>query len=580
MNSHNNFHMTHEDTYDYFNTKDRVMERKFIYCYDPIAEKVSKREKSNALNRIFRFLQLLCENNNVEMKKFIRLQRDEDGSERPNSINFIEKTTLLLRRFFKIMNVNILAIPLFLLDFVNEVTQLPCVENQVTFCKSTFLEDLCFMEAFMTKEKQITMLIESKENVDELFDIYNKSVSLVLSNMEGNDDVVFDQIRYKLTLGFLGALTIYNFRECLDHFNIPYDKNHQLITNDNVSRLKEAIKKSELPDCYLNLINIFSVLYKENDRRREGQEDRLAEYIKCFPALDHLKKEIMRIEINLFSRQYIYFPRHPLFGCLSRETRKQIMQSVDRDTQRDKLNGLINYADEVIEEMEMFQNMTTSSYTYWRSAALYLSFIVQVLVLFMISIELGPDNFDLYYSGRLWWFVVKLLSIGQLACSIYYFVEWVRVRSDLAVKKHTRELKNTMLVEEEEKEQPYFRKKLEPIYRKLFVFISLCKHESEFISIVLFMMASALGALAGPQFFALHLLEPFSRIAIMKSVFEAVIFNAKQLLTVSLLGVFFVYTFSLVSLAFNILELPEKKQSCENVMDCVLSIYVSGTVSE
>jgi hypothetical protein len=52
--------MTHEDTYDYFNTKDRVMERKFIYCYDPIAEKVAKREKSNALNRIFRFLQLLC----------------------------------------------------------------------------------------------------------------------------------------------------------------------------------------------------------------------------------------------------------------------------------------------------------------------------------------------------------------------------------------------------------------------------------------------------------------------------------------------------------------------------------------
>jgi hypothetical protein len=94
------------------------------------------------------------------------------------------------------------------------------------------------------------------------------------------------------------------------------------------------------------------------------------------------------------------------------------------------------------------------------------------------------------------------------------------------------------------------------------------------------MIASSLGALAGPQFFALHLLEPFGRIAIMKSVFEAVIFNAKQLLTVSLLGVFFVYTFSLVSLAFNIFVLPAKKQSCENVMDCVLSIYVSGTVSE
>lgn len=114
------------------------------------------------------------------------------------------------------------------------------------------------------------------------------------------------------------------------------------------------------------------------------------------------------------------------------------MQTVDRDTQRDKLNGLIGYADEVIEEMEMFQNMTTSSYTYWRSAALILSFIVQIFVLFMISIELGPDEFSLSYRSRLWWLVVKLLSIGQLGCSVYYFVEWVRVRSDLAVKKHTR----------------------------------------------------------------------------------------------------------------------------------------------
>jgi hypothetical protein len=75
------------------------------------------------------------------------------------------------------------------------------------------------------------------------------------------------------------------------------------------------------------------------------------------------------------------------------------MQTVDRDTQRDKLNGLIGYADEVIEEMEMFQNMTTSSYTYWRSAALYLSFVIQVMVLFLISIDLSQYSFELYYKN-------------------------------------------------------------------------------------------------------------------------------------------------------------------------------------
>jgi hypothetical protein len=81
--------MTHEDTFDYFNIKDRVMERKFKYEYDQVAEKSAKKEKSNALSRLFRFMQLLCENNNVEMKKFIRLQIDENGQERANSVNFI-----------------------------------------------------------------------------------------------------------------------------------------------------------------------------------------------------------------------------------------------------------------------------------------------------------------------------------------------------------------------------------------------------------------------------------------------------------------------------------------------------------
>lgn len=62
-----------------------------------------------------------------------------------------------------------------------------------------------------------------------------------------------------------------------------------------------------------------------------------------------LVKELLRIEVNLFSKQYIYFPRFPLFGALSKETRSRIMQEVDRDTQRDKLNGLFGFSEEIIE---------------------------------------------------------------------------------------------------------------------------------------------------------------------------------------------------------------------------------------
>ena len=75
-------------------------------------------------------------------------------------------------------------------------------------------------------------------------------------------------------------------------------------------------------------------------------------------------------------------------------------------------------------------------------------------------------------------------------------------------------------------------------------------------------MASFLGLFFGPQFYSLHLIGLFSKAAIMKSVFEAITSNIKQLLTVSLLGVFFIYTFAINGLAFALYYMPKEKQNC------------------
>lgn len=63
------------------------------------------------------------------MKNFIRQQTDIDENQKINSINFIEFTTNQLRIFLKIMNKAITLIPSFMLDFLIEVIQLPCLEN-------------------------------------------------------------------------------------------------------------------------------------------------------------------------------------------------------------------------------------------------------------------------------------------------------------------------------------------------------------------------------------------------------------------------------------------------------------------
>jgi hypothetical protein len=67
-----------------------------------------------------------------------------------NSINMIELATFEIRKLFKIISKDIVDVPLTVLDFINEINQIPCEENQKTLCKTTFFEDFCYMASYMS----------------------------------------------------------------------------------------------------------------------------------------------------------------------------------------------------------------------------------------------------------------------------------------------------------------------------------------------------------------------------------------------------------------------------------------------
>jgi hypothetical protein len=96
-------------------------------------------------------MQLLCESNNSQMKNFIRTQVANDGRVKINSIDYIEITNVELRRLFKILDASLVHLPLSLIHFLNEVTQLPCIDNQGTLCKGTFFEDICLVSKATTR---------------------------------------------------------------------------------------------------------------------------------------------------------------------------------------------------------------------------------------------------------------------------------------------------------------------------------------------------------------------------------------------------------------------------------------------
>lgn len=49
-----------EDTYDFYNTRDKVLEKKFWHEAEGNIETKVKKDNENILSRCFRFLQLLC----------------------------------------------------------------------------------------------------------------------------------------------------------------------------------------------------------------------------------------------------------------------------------------------------------------------------------------------------------------------------------------------------------------------------------------------------------------------------------------------------------------------------------------
>lgn len=116
----NDFCPTTIDNYDYFDVNQRYCLRKNVFEPNSTDEHLYHQLCIATYRRAFKFLQLLCENNNIEGKHFIR---EQPGKQR--QINFINVATRELRSLFQVMCGEIVNVPIFLLDFLLEVTQIP-----------------------------------------------------------------------------------------------------------------------------------------------------------------------------------------------------------------------------------------------------------------------------------------------------------------------------------------------------------------------------------------------------------------------------------------------------------------------
>lgn len=107
------FNVDKVDNYDYFDVKQRYTMRKNVSEPNSTDEFLYGKLCITTYRRAFKFLQIMCENNNKESKNFIRVQ-----PEKQKQFNFIDITTKELRNLFQIFCFDIRVVPLYLLDFI------------------------------------------------------------------------------------------------------------------------------------------------------------------------------------------------------------------------------------------------------------------------------------------------------------------------------------------------------------------------------------------------------------------------------------------------------------------------------
>lgn len=128
---------------------------------------------------------------------------------------------------------------------------------------------------------------------------------------------------------------------------------------------------------------------------------------------------------------------------------------------------------------------------------------------------------------------------------------------------------------------------LSPFYNffhQIFVSIyALNYYESGFLAILIFVIAAIMGNFVGIEWYVIHLFDYFVGISLLTNVFKAVIDNIRELSLLTTFAVCFIMVFNVLSLntyTSVIYEDDLPEEVCDNIANCVLTVYTSGAIGD
>ena len=349
----------------------------------------------DTIKNILRFLQLLCEGHNIELQNAVREQHWVKSSNQNR--DFVEYGSRMMASFAKVNDKLSYDLGIQLLDFLVEVIQGPCPENQVALIKHKIIDSCKDLLNDISTKKDFNMIWgeDSQEELDFLANLVSKSRLLLSSLLEGDTE---------------------KGRAILVAENLNVEFLAQTIHSELLSFIERKVKDKVIPNKYKKNLEDFLENYMRF-ASRDFFDEKIIEAFQTFFFLQLIVEEseshsitLKKLSPNVLLALQFYrensnsvevvfkgsllkidFPIHPACRHLTKIMRQEFIKKYNRESPNEKIVQFIRSTPQFMDRMDYHIAMSTSSlsittktFKYLRDATLIVSLLIN-LVHFVFS---------------------------------------------------------------------------------------------------------------------------------------------------------------------------------------------------
>ncbi|KDO20486.1 hypothetical protein SPRG_14004 [Saprolegnia parasitica CBS 223.65] len=528
--------------------------------------------KYEAMTRLLRFLQLLCEGHYLDAQRYLIAQRT-------SSHNLVSATVAYLLDVSGALSAETLVVYKQVFDTITECCQGPCHEAQETVATYAFVSTINELMLFSSKPTHHM----SDASLVLYRDLKASIVISLLSLLEGRHDrQIHDRLVQELNFDALKDNVVDVFHYFEHRYNGEYDGNERCSH-----------------DAYLgmgfNLHILMQQLIEHQPSIAEALQPRATKVTKHKSAKDasyekayrFFHKRCARVEIvwpivggsdTVPPLIAVHFPIHPICVCVTDATRQRLFQDVSRDA--NKLYDFYVKTHVVLEEMEhqctLRQNHLKAVLSKNASQIKLLTFIWSLLLNLVVLTN--------YALVTVWYFMGCIHVLLTVVLLFMYWTNSVPLLLQRRATQYAYEEAPSMRVDDKKTLQDVERLvrcvgsdiKVQPLSRVETVYVLLTDGRLWYRGLLV--CAAIAGVLIEPLFFSFHLVDFINRSQELRDVLRAVVVPGKTLLHIVVFYLLLVYVFAVVAYTYfpGDFKVDANTNGCETVWECYLTSLDQG----